>query len=810
MHEKPAEGGGSETHHNQGDTSSNSSLRGKIRFIIERPCGSSAGKCYGKAMFCCTMVSCLSTLFQCFDDLTGLHLLWTILDIICTIVFTSELITRFTICPHKSRFFLEWLNWIDILSILSFYLEMMFERLFVIRSDSGFWEHFFRLLRIPQILLLRRYSRELWLIHKTLDNSLTMLSLLASLTFVVALIFATIVYFFEHLAQPTVFANITESLWWAMITLMTVGFGDMQPVTVMGRISGGVLMLVGTVIVRLPISLLGISCVRVFTVHRRRAGCPLSDNANIFSMSSILQLKIQQSLENLQTLDNPTPQQSPHHPVAISPDFQLGQDLPCEIIKPGIRSKFAKLRKFVWRTWENPRESTAGVCYQVMILVAVTLSTAALIIESLHQFRHRVIVNRINAVSSSVLLIDLMLRIFFLESPKKFVTDWQTVCQFVASTPFVLNRVWSLSLPSMAIFSTFRLIRVFRLCPSDISRKVTIIRVTLGQSVSIFALLLVIVGSISVVCVFATFEFETNNSKTPIFDCFYWTIQLITTVGYGDIGVTGTGSKIVGSILAIGGGIGIALPVAILSDKLTLNLESTGGIEAQARRLSRASNSTLGTRLAEFNRDMLGFHAFLISKYPDLVESQLVSNYRLHRRSKRLCLQSPLTSPAPSSSHDMGLPSNLRKMLTENFSLLIKREALRAAMSKATRHIGQQWGKDQACQQPSQKPTEPPMGRGWDRAGMNGGSNSGTSQSQGAAVSHYSRGCVSSAVVWLIDEEPDETTEKNSSTNTKDLSVSTESTIKECLDNRDEVTLRREPSQYQAPSGRYTKRGHFG
>eukprot|EP00300_Choanocystis_sp_HF-7_P027255 c32336_g1_i1.p1 GENE.c32336_g1_i1~~c32336_g1_i1.p1 ORF type:complete len:882 (+),score=162.99 c32336_g1_i1:116-2761(+) len=805
------------------DRSSSLNLRDKIWCALESPCSTAAGRIYGKAMFFCIVVSEMSILLQSLSELSGVHpLVWTAIDAFCAIVFTLEFIARFAICPSKSKFFLGWLNWIDIVSILSFYLESMFEKLFLIRSDSGFSEEFFRLLRVPRILLLRRYSQPLWLIHRTLYNSRVMLFLLGSLTLVVALLFATLGYVFEHAAQPAVFGNITESLWWAVITLTTTGFGDIQPVTVMGQITAGILMLVGTVIVRLPISMLGIACVRVFTIHRRRTvRRSLANNSDRFSMTAILQDQMEKSISNLLKLDkSDTPTQTPsgpHHHVAMSPEFQLGQHLSCEL-KPGIRSKFAKLRKLVWQTWENPRDSTAGVCYQVLILVAVTLCTAALITESVDRFRHHTTAgfDIINDVSSTVLTLDVALRIFFLESPKTLVTDWQTVCQIVASTPFVLNRLCNLSLPSMSIFSTLRLMRVFRLTPSDMSRKVSTIRMTVSQSLSVFAMLFLAVGSISIIGAFVAFEFEMHNSKSSISECFYWAIQAITTVGYGDVVLTATGSKIVGSMLTIGGGISIALPVAILSDTFTENLESTGGVETQARRLSRATNSALNVRLIEFHRDMLGFHAFLHSKYPDLVQSKLVSEFRLRRHDStatRLLRSSPsnarirfLSPKFTSSPVMMDKKLLLRKMVSENFNLIIKREALQATMSKTTLHIHrllrmnrqqqmvnhQTWKRKEKGRRQSCQKTEEPECKieDWDQS-MSGSdldtkddvssvgedSTSAKLKFHSTAVPLYSPVSTSSAaVVWMINEELDEV-ETQSSTRMNEQSFSTEFTF---------------------------------
>ena len=67
---------------------------------------------------------------------------------------------------------------------------------------------------------------------------------------------ASIIYYLEHEAQPEVFASIPHSMWWAMATLTTVGYGDMAPVTTAGRAFGGVVMVCGLGVFALPVGIL--------------------------------------------------------------------------------------------------------------------------------------------------------------------------------------------------------------------------------------------------------------------------------------------------------------------------------------------------------------------------------------------------------------------------------------------------------------------------------------------------------------------------------------------------------------------------
>lgn len=114
-----------------------------------------------------------------------------------------------------------------------------------------------RLLRILRIVKLGRYS----VAARTLTNVLRakaadLLSLLALLVMML-LISSTMMFFFENEAQPTVFSSIPATMWWGIVTLTTIGYGDMTPVTLPGRLLGSVIAVVGIGMFALPAGLLG-------------------------------------------------------------------------------------------------------------------------------------------------------------------------------------------------------------------------------------------------------------------------------------------------------------------------------------------------------------------------------------------------------------------------------------------------------------------------------------------------------------------------------------------------------------------------
>jgi voltage-gated potassium channel len=85
-------------------------------------------------------------------------------------------------------------------------------------------------------------------------------------------------YFAEHEAQPDKFSSIPASMWWAVATLTTVGYGDVYPVTVLGRVAGGCLALLGVGLFALPTAILGAGLVEAAQSARVPQACPHCGN----------------------------------------------------------------------------------------------------------------------------------------------------------------------------------------------------------------------------------------------------------------------------------------------------------------------------------------------------------------------------------------------------------------------------------------------------------------------------------------------------------------------------------------------------
>ncbi len=113
-----------------------------------------------------------------------------------------------------------------------------------------------RLLRVLRLLKLARYTPALNLFAAVIRNESR--ALLATLLVVAVLLVleATMMYILEREAQPKVFASIPHAMWWAIVTIATVGYGDMFPITPAGKVFGGLVMVIGIAVFAVPAGIL--------------------------------------------------------------------------------------------------------------------------------------------------------------------------------------------------------------------------------------------------------------------------------------------------------------------------------------------------------------------------------------------------------------------------------------------------------------------------------------------------------------------------------------------------------------------------
>ena len=150
--------------------------------------------------------------------------------------------------PIKSRirYMLSPLALIDLLAILPFYLT------FLLPVDL----RFMRIFRLFLIFKLTRYHESMSLLARVVRNEAGPIGAALFVLATLLTVAASFAFIAEHKAQPEVFASIPDAMWWAIVTMTTVGYGDMVPVTPLGKLLGGVIAVIGLGMVALPAGLL--------------------------------------------------------------------------------------------------------------------------------------------------------------------------------------------------------------------------------------------------------------------------------------------------------------------------------------------------------------------------------------------------------------------------------------------------------------------------------------------------------------------------------------------------------------------------
>ncbi|MEZ6123571.1 MAG: ion transporter [Planctomycetaceae bacterium] len=167
-------------------------------------------------------------------------------EIATVVVFTIEYLLRIAVADQKFEFIFSFFGLVDLLSILPFYIASGID----LRSVRAF-----RLLRLFRAFKLIRYNKAIRRFHRALLIAREELILYLLVTLLLLYFAAVGIYFCENEAQPNEFASVFHSLWWAVATLTTVGYGDVYPVTTGGRIFTFVVLLIGLGVVSVPAGL---------------------------------------------------------------------------------------------------------------------------------------------------------------------------------------------------------------------------------------------------------------------------------------------------------------------------------------------------------------------------------------------------------------------------------------------------------------------------------------------------------------------------------------------------------------------------
>jgi voltage-gated potassium channel len=204
--------------------------------------------------------------------------LFEIFEYFTIFVFSVEYLLRIYVSnisnPSNSKlkssllFIFSFYGLIDLLAVTPFYLP------FLIKTDMRFIR-ILRAVRFFRILKINRYNNALNLILSVIKSKRMDLAITGFVSFVFLLVASFFMYFIEGEVQPEKFSSIIASFWWAIATLTTVGYGDVYPVTVFGKIVSGLLAVSGIVLVALPTGIISAGFLeKINNKNKEKKACP--------------------------------------------------------------------------------------------------------------------------------------------------------------------------------------------------------------------------------------------------------------------------------------------------------------------------------------------------------------------------------------------------------------------------------------------------------------------------------------------------------------------------------------------------------
>ena len=179
-----------------------------------------------------------------------------IFDFFTVMVFSTEYIIRI-VTAHLTKenqgktrwqsikeYVISFAGIVDLLSILPFYLDFTNLDLRVLRM--------LRLLRFFRVFKITRYNDSMKLVADVIKDKRSEIGVIMGLIIIIMIISSFIMFYAEHESQPEQFPNVLGCLWWAIVTMTTIGYGDVYPVTTMGKLIGSIMAILGIGLVAMP------------------------------------------------------------------------------------------------------------------------------------------------------------------------------------------------------------------------------------------------------------------------------------------------------------------------------------------------------------------------------------------------------------------------------------------------------------------------------------------------------------------------------------------------------------------------------
>ncbi|OQR97318.1 Voltage-gated Ion Channel (VIC) Superfamily [Achlya hypogyna] len=254
------------------------SLRVRIWLVLQDPTSSRLARVASLTLLVAVLVSGTVFVLQTEPAMTPYAPALGVIETICMVLFSADFVVRLVCAPSTREFVLDLFNWIDVASIIPFYLELFFKARHISSLASL---RVLRLFRVARIFKLSRYTSSAQMFFHSIRQSSQALYMLLFLVSVAMVMFSSALYVAEYTdsgcipskysaycqeqdteqsstcCDPTPFYSIGATLWWSIATMATVGYGDDVPATPQGQAIASLALLAGILILALPTSVIG-------------------------------------------------------------------------------------------------------------------------------------------------------------------------------------------------------------------------------------------------------------------------------------------------------------------------------------------------------------------------------------------------------------------------------------------------------------------------------------------------------------------------------------------------------------------------
>ena len=243
--------------------------REKLRVIIFEA-DTPAGKAFDVGLLVAILLSVLAVMLDSVTTFRSQHgQLLTSAEWIFTLLFTVEYALRLVCSPRPLHYARSFFGVVDLLAILPTYLSLLFpgaESMIVIRG--------LRLLRVFRVFKLGQFLGEASLLRNALASSRHKITVFLGTITILVTILGAAMYLIEGEANG--FTSIPVSIYWAIVTMTTVGYGDMAPITVSGKVLASIVMIMGYSIIAVPTGIVTAEIVETAAASRRitTRSCP--------------------------------------------------------------------------------------------------------------------------------------------------------------------------------------------------------------------------------------------------------------------------------------------------------------------------------------------------------------------------------------------------------------------------------------------------------------------------------------------------------------------------------------------------------